>query len=1298
MSMNLKRGLGRWLVMLGAVLAGTWGVLGAPVELVPASATWRMRSGQTEASTPDTTTWRRSGYDDGAWTVGLLPLSYGEGLGGTLITDMQNQYTTYFARIRFNLASAADVQDALLRVACDDGFVAWINGQEVARYNMPEGEVGILSTALSAAPEPVADLDYPVSNVSSPLRTGENVLAVQVFNVNLTSSDLVFRASLVAEQDLEAPVVTVVLPEPGAVVPSLNSVEVQFSEAVRGVDAADLTANGVGATGVTEVSPGQYLFVFANPAPGKVSVGFRAGHGITDLSSAARPLVLTNWSYTVDPKLAVTLRINEFMADNDTGIRDEDGNESDWIEIHNPGSTTVSLLGWSLTDDAAVLRKWRFPSLSIPARGYTLVWASGNNRTNPAAALHANFRLSDTGEFLALVSPEGAVVSSFAPSYPRQRSDVAYGRLPGSSQDGFLPTPTPRAANAAGGPGFAPDVEAVPPSGTYTTPISMGLLPAVGTGAPPAGLVIRYTLDGTLPGEASPVWAGPLALSNQAVQLRARAYVPGLLPGRPSTHVQLPLATTVARFTSDLPVIVIHDFNRGRPPADVRVPAYFQVFDPGTNGITVLTNRPTLVSRAGISARGSSTEGLPKVSLRVEFRDEFEEDRRVSFLGMPEEGDWVMYGPNSFEPVLIHNPLMHDLSRAIGRYSPRTRLCEVFLVTSGTGQIQSASYNGVYVVMERIEIGKDRVDLGSLEPENLTMPSVTGGYLMKVDRLDPGDSGILAGGLVFGMVEPKESELKEPARAPQLNYLRNHMDGFAAALTGPNYRNPVTGFRAYVDEGSWIDHHLLNTFAFNVDALRLSAYFGKRRGGKLEFGPLWDFDRALGSLDGRDANPATWTSTVGDRGTDFFNFSWWGQMFTDPEFFQAYIDRYQELRAGLMSDIALGQRVDELANQVRRAASRDWNKWGASPRAATYQQEINLMKSWMRSRGAFMDSQFVRPPALGTVPGTVARGSTVTLTLPVAGTVYYTTNGTDPRLPGGGIASSARVYSGPVVLQGNTRLQARTQNPAHTARTGGGNPPLLSTWSGMVSGAYITDPMPLEVAEIHFAPLDGQDAGPEDFEFIELRNAGATALDLTGVGITGAAEFRVSPTNGFRALASGGRGVVVADRVAFGRRYPGVTNILGEFSGRLANEGEVLTVTGLLGETVVSIPFQPGWLGIEPGLGHSLVPVREGLAPSEAALGSGWRSSAAVSGSPGRRDPATVGVPSGLTAVLDGLEVVLSQLVPVATAVEIQASSGLPGPEGWLALTRFPAGPARTGTLRVPASQGVRYFRVVSVD
>jgi hypothetical protein len=174
--------------------------------------------------------------------------------------------------------------------------------------------------------------------------------------------------------------------------------------------------------------------------------------------------------------------------------------------------------------------------------------------------------------------------------------------------------------------------------------------------------------------------------------------------------------------------------------------------------------------------------------------------------------------------------------------------------------------------------------------------------------------------------------------------------------------------------------------------------------------------------------------------------------------------------------------------------------------------------------------------------------------------------------------------------------------------------------------------------------------------------------------------------------------VVVADRAAFGRRYPGVTNILGEFSGRLANEGEILRVTGPLGETVVAVPYLPGWLGAAPALGHSLVPVNEGASPAQAGLGSSWRASAAISGSPGRRDPATFGLVDGLTARLDGLEVVLNQLVPVSTAVEIQTSSGLPGPEGWQALVRLPAGAGRTEVVRVPAAAAARYFRSVAVD
>src|SRR5262245_40962799 len=68
--------------------------------------------------------------------------------------------------------------------------------------------------------------------------------------------------------------------------------------------------------------------------------------------------------------------ISEFLADNDGGLKDEDGEDQDWIEIYNPDTSPVSMAGWRLTDDPADLSKWVFPNVSIPADGRLIVWAS----------------------------------------------------------------------------------------------------------------------------------------------------------------------------------------------------------------------------------------------------------------------------------------------------------------------------------------------------------------------------------------------------------------------------------------------------------------------------------------------------------------------------------------------------------------------------------------------------------------------------------------------------------------------------------------------------------------------------------------------------------------------------------------------------------------------------------------------------------------------------------------------------------------------------------------------------------
>ncbi len=126
--------------------------------------------------------------------------------------------------------------------------------------------------------------------------------------------------------------------------------------------------------------------------------------------------------YAADPV------ITEFVAANMTGVTDSDGDASDWIEIYNPGASSVSLKDWYLTDDPAVLDKWSFPTMTLSGGSYRLVFASGKNRRDPAAELHTNFRLNGDGEYLALVRPDGsAVAQEFAPAFPPQKTDFSYG-------------------------------------------------------------------------------------------------------------------------------------------------------------------------------------------------------------------------------------------------------------------------------------------------------------------------------------------------------------------------------------------------------------------------------------------------------------------------------------------------------------------------------------------------------------------------------------------------------------------------------------------------------------------------------------------------------------------------------------------------------------------------------------------------------------------------------------------------------------------------------------------------------
>src|SRR5687768_834398 len=95
--------------------------------LVPQKAYWKYAKGTAAPSSP-ATAWREPAFDDTAWLNGGAPIYYGENLGaGTVLSDMRNGYTTFFARKSFNLVNASAIDRLALRVFIDDGYIVWIN-------------------------------------------------------------------------------------------------------------------------------------------------------------------------------------------------------------------------------------------------------------------------------------------------------------------------------------------------------------------------------------------------------------------------------------------------------------------------------------------------------------------------------------------------------------------------------------------------------------------------------------------------------------------------------------------------------------------------------------------------------------------------------------------------------------------------------------------------------------------------------------------------------------------------------------------------------------------------------------------------------------------------------------------------------------------------------------------------------------------------------------------------------------------------------------------------------------------
>jgi hypothetical protein len=279
----------------------------------------------------------------------------------------------------------------------------------------------------------------------------------------------------------------------------------------------------------------------------------------------------------------------------------------------------------------------------------------------------------------------------------------------------------------------------------------------------------------------------------------------------------------------------------------------------------------------------------------------------------------------------------------------------------------------------------------------------------------------------FFYAEPEPDEIN----AMQRSWLKSHLDRFESVLYGPNFRDTENGYLAFVEPLSFIDYHLLMEATKNVDAFRFSTFFHKERGEKIKMGPIWDMNLTFGNANTKEGYlPEHWLWPQ----LDDQQYTWFRRLFEDPEFAQKYVDRWAELRATALATSNLLARVDTLAAQLEEAQRRNFKRWPilgvvVPPNhfaPTTYAEEVAWMKSWIEKRLAWMEAQFLAAPGV-TVSGSGKERVFKLEARENKGQIYYTLDGSDPRLKGGKPSPRALAYKEGIKCGAEMSLVARVQ-------------------------------------------------------------------------------------------------------------------------------------------------------------------------------------------------------------------------------------------------------------------------------
>ena len=794
--------------------------------------------------------------------------------------------------------------------------------------------------------------------------------------------------------------------------------------------------------------------------------------------------------------------ISEFMAVNDETIMDAEGDYSDWIELYNPYEDTILLSGWYLSDNPLVLTKWEFPDFTIAPGNFLLLFASGKDTVYGNSEIHTSFKLNDKNESLYLTKPDGDTVAwRFFGAYPLQYSDVSYGIA--DTIYTYLHDPTPGFENILRK--FVPPPVIGLPHGYYDDTISISISSLI------PGARILYTLDNSAPLEGTETEYTGVLHFDSTVIIRAIAILDGVDTSEiitcsyifPEFVIHQPIVPngypemwgpntaywgnawadyemdpdvvnspeyrdSMILSLNSIPVISVVtktsnlfsdeiDFETGgiymytgAPITDFTYdtgrywqrPASVEYFEPGGTG--------SFQVNCGIKINGGHSrrpEKCPKHSLRLLFKKEFgpsrftydlynDDDAVKNFNRLILRGGFNNTWHHSStdqrnRSQFIHDSWAKDTQQAMGHVSAHNKFSHLYL---------NGLYWGLYNISERID--------------DEFMQSYYGGndedYDVIKDYTEPLKGNLDAFNELSDLLQQDVS-----TDSVYQKILGNNPDGTA---------NP--SFPAYVDPLNLIDYMLINFYGGNTDWDHHNWAIGRNRvepGTGFKFF-IWDAEHIFEGIN-HDV-------------TDEFN---WGcpssifQILTANDDFKLMLEeriRMHFYNNGLLTPHSAMARWEKRAEEVRLAVMSESARWGDYRRSdAPYtlhndwdREYNNLMENYfpyrtqrviqqLRNRGLFPT---IEPPVFSHESGYVEMNYELTLYSGL-GTIYYTTDGSDPRLYDGSYSESAQIYipGEALVLDSTTIINARVQ--------------YNSEWSAVVQGNYyILDPVGIDGYQISF--------------------------------------------------------------------------------------------------------------------------------------------------------------------------------------------------------------------------------------